>query len=297
MAKTLEEMRKEIEGLASEWQKALIANDAAQMNDLENQMKSLEGEYAEEMRKDVFTECRNAEKPMTAAITRYSYEVIGHKVIREDGMVTGMEVTFRDKQIDLAKFAKFCDVPPLWTYMAEKFGNLMCMRAAKELGLTPAEVKKIEGLYYMNALAKTAEMGGVPTSNNQIVKLLQSIIDEVLKKEVGEKNPYRANSHDVAYLLMCYSKRSNRKILTVSVAKNSFVISLIMDIMHRLVTGKVYGIDYQMQKSDKKADEPKKATPAKVSEPETVKIERPEVSDEVSTELPEMNEIPEGAVA
>ena len=221
----------------------------------------------------------------------------------------------RRAQIDLVKLCKALGIAHLWEYKVEKFGNLLCMRAAKELGWSDAQIKQIERLYYCNALSRKEDMGTVPTSNNQIVKLLQQVIDAVLPldAETG-KSKYRCNSHDVAYLLMAYTKRNGKKKLTIEVAKNSFVHRLVMDVMHRIVTGATYDLKYQMRKEEPTEAKNAEATASKkgkklvASEGETVSIPRParkkaeaepvEVSaPEVNEELPAIDEIPADEVA
>lgn len=64
------------------------------------------------------------------------------------------------------------------------------------------------------------------------------------------KNTHRVNNHDVAYLLMCYTKRG-KKVLSVAVAKNAYIHRLVLDVMHRIVTGKAYDLEYRMVSADK----------------------------------------------
>lgn len=117
---------------------------------------------------------------------------------------------------------------------------------------------------------------------------------------------------------MAYTKRNGKKKLTIEVSKNSFVHRLVMDVMHRIVTGATYDLKYQMRKEEpaeaKKEDAApksvslKKEKVAKVSNSETVSIPRtapkkPEVTvtevsePEVDDELPGIDAIGEIEVA
>ena len=284
MSNVLESLRKDIEVRIKAYNEALHKKgDFAAMNRIEGEIKDAEAAYAEQQMREVFDWCKHQPEPILAAVERYDYPILAHRLNREDGVVTEMVlVDDRTKQISLVKLCKYLGLSHLWEYKVERFGNLLCMRAAKELGMTDAQIKQIDRLYYCNALSKKEEMGAVPTSNTQIVKLLQQVIDAVLPldKETG-KSKYRCNSHDVSYLLMAYTKRNGKKKLTIEVAKNTFVHSLVMDVMHRIVTGAMYDLKYQMVKEEtpseaKKAEvsESKKVSsaPAKV---ETVAIPRP----------------------
>lgn len=320
MSKVLESLRRDIEVRIDAYNKQIVKKgDFAVMNRIESEIRDAEVAYGEEQMRETFSWCKKQEEPILAAVKRYDYPVLAHRLIREEGIVTGMElVEDRTKQIDLVKLCKVLGMSHLWEYKVERFGNLLCMRAAKELGWSDAQIKQIERLYYCNDLSKQEDMGTIPTSNNQIVKLLQQVIDAVLPMdEVTGKSKYRCNSHDVAYLLMAYTKRNGKKKLTIEVAKNSFVHRLVMDVMHRIVTGSVYDLKYQMKKEDsavtvKKADaaEVKKAEVKKAEkEPasEKVSLQRParkkveakpaEVSEPEADELPSIDEVPANEVA
>lgn len=315
MSKALDSLRKDIEVRINAYN-ALIAKkgDFAALNRIESEIRDAEAAYADQQMHEVFSECKKQPEPVLAAVERYDYPVLAHRLNREDGIVTGMElVEDRTKQIDLVKLCKALGIAHLWEYKVEKFGNLLCMRAAKELGWSDDQIKQIERLYYCNALSRKEEMGAVPTSNTQIVKLLQQVIDAVLPMDAETgKSKYRCNSHDVAYLLMAYTKRNGKKKLTIEVAKNSFVHRLVMDVMHRIVTGATYDLKYQMRKEEpadgKKTEAPAAKTAKKAVASETVSIPRPArkkaeaapaeaPAAEVIEELPALDEVPANEVA
>lgn len=284
-----------------EYNKALKDNDLAKTRGLEQELKEIEKDYAEVKRTLVFDELKNEENPVKAAITTHSYYVVSHRTEREEGVITGFEIV-EDKvcQIDLVKFCKHCSLPTNWQYMVEKFNQLMAMRTATELKMTKAQIKKICDSFYMNSLAKKVDLGETPTSNTAICKQLQKVFDAILFEAPAEnetpventdteakpetpakskkiKNIHRVNNHDVAYLLMCYSKRG-KKTLSVAVAKNSYVHRLVMDVMHRVVTGKTYDLEYRMIKAkDSSESSTKDETPVNADV-------KPEVSaEEVET--------------
>ena len=312
MSKVLETLRKDIEVRINAYNGLILKKgDFAKMNAIEGEIRDAEAAYAEQQMREVFEECKKQPNPILAAVKRYDYPVLAHRLIREDGVVTEMAlVEDRTKQIDLVKLCKALGLSHLWEYKVEKFGNLLCMRSAKELGWSDAQIKQIERLYYCNALSRKEEMGAVPTSNNQIVKLLQQVLDAVLPldPETG-KSQYRCNSHDVAYLLMAYTKRNGKKKLTIEVSKNSFVHRLVMDVMHRIVCGLTYDLKYQQVKAEAPADKaPAAQKPEKAEAVEEVSIPRPAkkaaapapeaAADEAATpeaddELPSVDEIPE----
>lgn len=263
----ISERRNDCIAKIDEYNAALKENDNAKMVKIEQELKENEAAYAEAKCEELFERLSKDENPVKAAITEHSYFVIAHKMRRGEGGVNeGFEI-IEDKvrQIDLVKFCKYCHKDTDWQHNVEKFNQLLALRAANELKMTKAQIKKICDSFYMSRLAREVEMGGTPDSNTAICKQLQMIIDKVLYEDNGKgKNVYRANTHDVAYLLMCYTKRG-KKVLSVSVAKNTYMHRLIFDIMHRVVTGKVYDLEYRMI-SDTKVVEAKAAAKAKSEE-------------------------------
>ncbi len=271
------EIRGTLVSLINNYNEALKAKNLDDMNAIERAIRDTETEFAAQSQDDLFSECRKAANPILEGVKRYTYPILKHKLTRDGEVITGMDlVDDREKQIDLVKLCKFCNLPFLWAYKVEKAGELLCVRAAKELGMTTEEIKKISKTYRMDKVAREVEMGGTPTSNSQICKLLQMVIDSIIFEDDGNgKNKYKANSHDVAYLLMCYTKRG-RKQLSVTVAKASFLHGLVVDVLHRITCDLKYGLEYQMireKKAEKATDaEPATATTEAAKEPETVVI-------------------------
>lgn len=284
------EIRDNAISLIGQYNAALREKNMDAVNRLENDIREAEAAFANQSQDDLFSECKKSENPILEGVRKYEYPVLKHRLNREDGIATDMElVEDRTKQIDLVKLCKFCDLSTLWAYKVERMGELLCVRAAKELGMTTDEIKKISKTYRMDKAAREVELGGTPTSNNQICKLLQTVIDDILFEDDGSgKNKYKCNSHDVAYLLMCYTKRG-RKQLSVTVAKASFLHGLVVDVLHRIVCGLKYGLEYQMIREDKaepakaKVSESKQVSESK-SEPasDTIVVDRPAPAEEVA---------------
>lgn len=273
--KIISDHRENIVAKINDYNAALKANDFAKTAHAEQELKDAEAAYAEAKCTEVFGELKKEENPVKAAIAMHSYLVVSHRPVREDGVITGFEIV-EDKvrQIDLVKFCKSCGLPVLWQYKVEKFNQLLALRAANELKMTKAQIKKICDSFYMNDLARQVEMGGTPDSNTAICKQLQQVFDDILFEDNGKgSNAYKVNNHDVAYLTMCYTKRG-KKTLSVAVAKNAYMHRLVMDVMHRIVTGKSYDLEYRMVKeAAPAAKKPAKKAEAK-TEAETVVVEK-----------------------
>lgn len=278
--KIIGEHREVIVKKIGEYNEALKENDLAKATRTEQELKDAEVAYAEAKCVEVFGELAKSENPVKAAVAAHSYFVVSHRVKREEGSITGFEIV-EDKvrQIDLVKFCEYIKAPTLWKYSVEKFNQLLALRTATELKMTKAQIKKICDSFYMNDLARQVEMGGTPDSNTAICKQLQQVVDAILFEDNGKgKNVHRVNNHDVAYLLMCYTKRG-KKVLSVAVAKNAYIHRLVLDVMHRIVTGKAYDLEYRMisdSKAKKTDDTKAKAEPKSepAAEVETVVVEK-----------------------
>jgi len=280
----------QINAKIKEYNESLKKNDLKKVSKAESELRELEKEYSSSMMAKVCDEIaekseKTGENPVKLAIEKYQYEVLSHKTNRDDnGAVESIELAYRMRQIDLVKFCKRCRLDTAWQYAVESFNQLLALRVATELKLSKKKILEICNSFNMNKLAERAEAGDTPASTTQICKKLQSIIDKILYVDNGKgKNKFSANSHDVAYILHTYCKRG-KKTLSVAVAKNSFMHTLLVDVMHRIVTGKVYDLEYAMVKnSEEPAEKTAKENVAEVAEPileaDTVVVEKGEKSE------------------
>ncbi len=251
--KILAEKREQIVKNIDEYNKALASGDLKTMNELDVALKQMEVDYQNIMARVVYDACLATDNPLKTAITLYSYNVLSHKDNKEEGIV--VERVLKDdrtRQIDLLKFCKYSQdkkakvqLPTDWQYTVMAFNQLLCMRAAKELKFTAAQIKKIATTFYMEELARKIDLGETPDSTTQICKQLQTCVDQILFEDDGKgKNVYKVNNHDVAYLLMLYTKKG-KSALAVQVAKHDFMRRLIGDILNRIVTDGKYSLEYK----------------------------------------------------
>lgn len=216
-------------------------NDATKLN---TEMEETVGEYAGIARGICFDECAATEDPMMAAIKRLSYTVIAVKDVKKDkeDAVATREVIEKDRQIDLLKLHKYIEGgighDKQWNYLVEKFNFLMTAQKAVDLGIDP---KAINDSYAMSDISKQIDMGKTPTSKTNILKTLTTVVQAM----VGEE--YKPNSHDVAFLLSVYSRKS-RKALTVTCANHKYMRGYLMEICHRIVMGKTYELEFKAVK-------------------------------------------------
>lgn len=215
----------------------LVAYNAA-MSDLDKAEK----EYAKLAATAMYAEY--AGKPIVEIIKAYSYETLGHREKPSDDKdnprIIAVDPITKKRQIDLLAFCNHAKLDTHWELTASAVNQLMCLRAAKELG---ADVDKIAKSYFLKEKAREIKLGKTPTSNTQVCKLLQTVIDEILPCNDDDTPVYKCNNYDVAYLDDLYGKKSNKNMLTVRVSNDAFFRRILVDICYRLVTNSKYGVD------------------------------------------------------
>lgn len=225
-------------------------NDANQNGRVEEAVKADKAmtdainEYTATVRDMCFEECKATDDPMLTAVKTLSYITIAVKdEKKDDDKVPVRTIVDREKQIDLLKLDKFCGgigADPNWMHVAQKMNFLLTAQKARDLGLDP---KKVNDSYAMSEIARQFEMGKNPTSKTNLLKTLQVVVTAM----VGDG--YKATSHDVNFLLSVYSKK-NRKALTVSCANHRNFRGYMMEVCHRIVTGKSYELEYKTKREN-----------------------------------------------
>ena len=201
-------------------------------------------EYTATVRDMCFEDCKATDDPMLAAVRTLSYVTIGVKDEKKgDDKVPVRTVVDKERAIDLLKLDKYCGGighDKEWMHVAQKMNFLLTCQKARDLGLDP---QKVNDSYAMSEIARQFEMGKNPTSKTNLLKTLQMVVTAM----VGDG--HKATSHDVNFLLSVYSKK-NRKALTVSCANHRNFRGYVMEVCHRIVTGKSYELEYKTKREN-----------------------------------------------
>lgn len=264
----------EFEKKVAEANKLVAKGTNAEVEAKLSDLKNIEKEFLALQEKEVFTTCADVHE----ALVMHHFTTLGHKVIRESGVMVGVESDDKNVVIDLKKFCEFKGFDTAWYFELQSLNKRLALRAAEELGLSVVEVKKLDDSYAMDSLAKEIDLGKTPTSDTQCVKQMQRVLD-MLSEGEG-----KVNGHDLAYLWMCYGKRSNKNALVVMLSKHRQLMTLLTDVFHRVAIKGSYSVDYKKSemvtekapkttkssapKSEKKSKS-KAAKPAEVPETET----------------------------
>lgn len=236
----------ELKALADEGIKeynALIS-DGKYDEKVEKKFTEAINEYTGYARKIAFEECAESENPMHEACKRLTYTTIRAKdrPLEDGSKIKVKEIEDTEKVIDLKRLMKHCDgklgEDSGWIYAIEKLNLLMTAQKAKDLGIDP---KEVHDSYAMSSIAREYDLGKNPASNTNLLKTLTGIVQMMLGEE------YKPLSHDVKFLQSVYSKKG-RRALAVSCANHSHMRQYVQEICHRILTGKVYDVDFKRTK-------------------------------------------------
>lgn len=258
MAKTLNELLLEAEAARKELNEAILSDSFSQVGTAKEKLDKAVSDYNAQAVVSDYATLRSRSNPMMEAIKQLEISIVSVKPNKDkdSGIITyGLEPA--TKQIDLVAFDEFCqrqklNIAPdkLWKYKVEHFALLVTYRVMREMG---KDTKKLMETYYISEVAKQIDMGKTPTSNSQILKQLQTIIDAIIYEDDGGKNTYKATSHDVAYLLNVMNKRG--KSGHIVTPRAATMHTLVMDILHRIITDGDYMVEYVTKKQAKQEAE------------------------------------------
>lgn len=248
------------EAKIAEVNKVCAKGTAAEVEGKLTELKNIENDYCAIREKEVFASCADVHE----ALVQHHFTTISHKKISEDGVMTGIEKSERMVQIDLRKFCEYKSLDMGWFYEMQALNKRLTLKAATELGVTAKEIKAIDDSYSMDKLAAEIDLGKTPTSDTQCIKHMQKVLDTLSEGEG------RVNSHDLAYVWLCYAKKNNKTALRVICSKHTILLRLLMDVFHRVVTNGSYGVDHKKTSNVAESSSPK-TEPAKQSKPKTSK--------------------------
>lgn len=268
------QLLKDFEAKITEVNKACAKGTNADVEGRLQELVNIEKEFRAIRESEVFAGLADTHQ----AIELHHFTTIGHKRVTDEGRMTGVEKADRTVQIDLKKFCEVKGFDLGWFYELQALNKRLTLRVAEGVGVTAAEMKRIDDSYNMDKLASEIQLGKTPTSDTQVVKHMQKVLDML---SPGEG---KVNGHDLGYVMACYTKRNNRAALRVQCSKHTLLMSLMGDVFYRIATKGVYGVDYKRNGAagtEVKAEAPKasaakgkKASVAKDKRTSAPKVEK-----------------------
>lgn len=226
---------------------AVKADVDKKLETIQEEIKNLNGDKMRE----TFTGLAKTSEPVKNAIIQLNFDIVKLKATKDkDTDLVTYSLEDAKKQIELLKFAEFVAKSEFaeenWRFKVEKFNQLITFKAVKDLNGKMEEIKKS---FYISKLADAVEMGKTPTSNTQVLKNLQTVVDAIIYEEKDGKadvNMYKAKSHDAEYIIKLMCKRGDSG--KVVMPKVATMHTLIMDVLHRIVLDLDYKIEYTKRK-------------------------------------------------
>lgn len=252
---------------------AMKKNDLKAVNVAEATLKEAEKEYAKDKMVEVFDELFTTDNPVLNGIKQRTFDVVTHKPNKVDGKVVGYTLEPKKMNIDLVKLCAYCHLDTSWQFMVEKFNQLVTLRIAKEINVGKEKIDAICKSYYMQEKARELDMGETPTSNNQIKKMLQSIVDKIIFEDDGKgNNKYVVRTCDANYVIHAHMRDTND--LALKAANHSVMHKIVAKVCHGVVMNKAYDVLIQERKKDDDAGAKAPAEKVSKTEKEAKKVSK-----------------------
>lgn len=245
---------------------AVVALNAALSTNKHNDIVAKQSELAESIAAHnklvttkLFLELSAEDNTMLSAIKMMTYNVLKSTSTKnkDTGVVT-YSVENTTAYINLEDLDLFCRSREkkiasndFFVSRIEKFAQLVSLRVCTDLKLDVAKIKKS---YYISTVARDIDLGKTPTSNTQMLKQLQMVLDAIIYVDDNGKNKYKVSSHDVEFIRSTMT-RHGKAAQSVSLPKVSTMLTLVLEVANRVVENKHYTAEYAIDKKTATASE------------------------------------------
>lgn len=297
----LDERKDDVVKALKAYNDALKTNDASKIRSTEHSLKEAEAEYAKQKAVEVYRECAKQPNPIIYAIKTFTYEILGHKDIKEDGVVVSATIDeHKTRTIDLYRMCVSQKINTDWANVAQNHCLTLLLYQCDKLGFSKTQMQAISKAYALDKKArelreaKSDKSKKNPISKGSMLDELQNVVDAVMKAAGITDSAYRANNHDINYFCFLFGRKGKQS-LTVAASNHAYYRRILTDVLHRIVCGLQYGVEFDMLDKDGKrvtgciyAEEKQasavKSTPAAKQDdaPKSDAVEKPETNEEVA---------------
>lgn len=235
----------ELEALATTTlDKAESAEEVSEKKTYDDDLNAIIAKFNEDSKTACYMACRDSAQPLVAAIIAYYYSGLKIKETRDKEANTVIrEVVKVRRPLDISNFWKWmkdrkneCGADYLWYYYAEKLNILLAVRAAERMGNG-----KLEKLFKDNwdkcanlsEVARQIESGKTPTSNTNLTRVLQKVINAML----GEREETKVITKDLNLVCDTYAKLNQKEELGVSLPNHNTFRRALKVVCYRMLTG------------------------------------------------------------
>ena len=222
---------------------SLRGDDLAAIATAREAVKTAVDATNEQIRSEYYAEFLDTDNPFLTAITLEFLDV--YKVVEKTDKngVASAEIKPRKELIDLEAFEKSVTDRKLanngqWIFWVEKFAYIVGARATKDVG---GNLDKFKNAFKLSTTAeKDCDIGATPTSNRQMTKQLQTIIDGIVFVDNGSGlNELKAETRDVARIVTVCCKDANDS-NNVVMPRVKTIKNLVVKAINRIATNGTY---------------------------------------------------------
>ena len=249
MKKSTEIFNNEVMTAQKELQDALFSKDKTDINLLMTKREALHKAVEtcnEQIRSEFNAEFLATDNPFLTAIKKEFIDIYAAK--EKENKKTGkieVVVDMRKELIDLQALEslsldKQLAVNGQWIYWVEKFAYVVGARCTKEVG---GNIDRFKDLFKLSETANSCDIGATPTSNAQMLKQLQTIIDGIVFIDNGQGlNELKALTIDVARIVLtcCRDSKNSNNIVT---PRGKTMVNLIIKAINRIATNSTYEVE------------------------------------------------------
>lgn len=212
--------------------KALADKDLAAYNSaytkLQNDVKELNkcianNEYAKLLAKPA---------PITEAVNQFYIDCKKPKEDRsKDGeTIVGVNLVDKKARIDLEALCDFGKLDKTWVTHASELLSLLTLRETDVFNLSVSDLSS-KSFYFLRQV-KAKQNGETPDSNTKIVRLLQTIIDEMIFVDNGNgQNMYKCTNHDLMFIHDAITKMDAKEKCTIATMNDRQFRTVLMSVL------------------------------------------------------------------
>ncbi len=232
------ELMTKVETSVSALNVALQGNDAKVIANAKEKAKTDIEELNKGIVEELNAELLTNENPMLKAIKQCYYTSYCLKIVKDkDTLAESAELSTNDLNvIDICHLERMAkkqlSINGQWIFAIEKLSYLLAVKVGKEFN----SKVDITSDYKMSQASKEFDLKGELTSNTQIAKAIQTIVDMI-------QPDLKVLNCDAKFMTQFMTKRGKSK-LSVKLPQKKTMVKLLTEVMHRMVIQGVYTLEF-----------------------------------------------------
>lgn len=248
--KLVNEIQKDLENAVSRYSEGLKEGNLKKVQDSLADAKGYAQKYNKQSHSDRVAAIAKAEDPMLEVFTNPEYTV---KLVKEDkddnGKVIGLKVSDGTKTCGLVEVANAAGKSTVFQYKVDKVAELLAVRVAEKSyekldERKQSEIDRIKRRYRMSSDGRNMSDGPNPTSNTQLLKRLQEVLDEI------RPNSGKVLTRHLNVLIERFAQDDSKSKNGLKFAGTNKVMNYFQKLCYSVVTGNEVSLTYKEEKED-----------------------------------------------